>query len=196
MFKVQNIYGGYPAGAEWINNGGYVVAYCPNHPNAMKDGTILKHRIVMSAFLNRPLVKGEIVHHVNRVKTDNEVSNLKIVYSDLEHTREHHIKQTKEEKIRKQIEWQKKNPDKVKAAQKRNREKHREKRMEYNRKYRDANREKLRAYDRRKYAEEKMKKLQEKGLVNKEVAKLSPETEEKRRSLEEKYRDHYRRETE
>ena len=163
MSELEKLKEKHQLGGEWTLNTGYVVVYCPTHPNVMKDGSILKHRLIMSAFLQRPLKKGEIVHHINEDKTDNNINNLKLLHSDLEHSHEHHTPQTKEERREKQYEWRRKNPDKVKAIHRRFREKHRLKRIEYNRKYRKLNREKLREYDRKKYAERKLKLQEEKA---------------------------------
>lgn len=48
------------------------------HPNASQDGTIFEHRLVMSQFLNRPLLDNENVHHINGDRKDNRIENLEL----------------------------------------------------------------------------------------------------------------------
>lgn len=56
---------------------GYVLVYCPEHPNA-RSGYIQEHRLVMSNYLCRPLDDFEHVHHLNENKTDNRIENLEL----------------------------------------------------------------------------------------------------------------------
>jgi hypothetical protein len=57
---------------------GYVRIYFPEHPNAMSDGQVLEHIMIMATHLNRPLTKDEEVHHRNGVKDDNQIDNLEL----------------------------------------------------------------------------------------------------------------------
>ena len=64
---------------------GYILVYCPTHPNAMKDGYIAEHRLVMSNHIRRPLKKEERVHHINNNKSDNRLENLQLFSTEKEH---------------------------------------------------------------------------------------------------------------
>jgi hypothetical protein len=65
-------------GGRIIDANGYVMVYEPNHPNTTKKGYIGEHRLVMSKYLERPLTKGENVHHKDGNRQNNELSNLEL----------------------------------------------------------------------------------------------------------------------
>jgi hypothetical protein len=51
-------------------------------------GRQFEHRVVAEAKIGRPLAPGEVVHHINGVKSDNRPENLEIL-SNEEHSRRH-----------------------------------------------------------------------------------------------------------
>lgn len=71
------------------NSNGYIAVHYPEHPNNV-DGWILKHRLVMENHLGRYLEPDEVVHHVNEIKTCNEVWNL-FLTDEIEHTFIHRL---------------------------------------------------------------------------------------------------------
>ncbi len=77
-------------GGRSTDKDGYVLIYKPGHPNSRKPDCryILEHRFVMSQHIGRPLKDGEVVHHRNKVKSDNRIENLQLFSENSEHLRE------------------------------------------------------------------------------------------------------------
>lgn len=66
-----------------IKGSGYTTAQgykilSKKHPNSSKRGQILEHKLVMSEYLGRPLLKHETVHHKNGIRNDNRIENLEL----------------------------------------------------------------------------------------------------------------------
>ena len=81
-------------GKKTINSKGYVRIYFPDHPKSDKWGYILEHDLIMECYIGRWLRDNEIVHHKNDIKTDNRISNLKLMTRS-EHAKLHIIERLK-----------------------------------------------------------------------------------------------------
>lgn len=64
------------------------VVYCPTHPNAHKNGSVYYHRLVKEVEIGRYLKDGEIVHHRDGDKDNDDPKNLKVEKHG-DHTRKH-----------------------------------------------------------------------------------------------------------
>ena len=61
------------------NHYGYVLIWKPEHPFCNSTGYIMEHRFVMEQHIGRYLKQGEVVHHINKNKSDNRVENLELM---------------------------------------------------------------------------------------------------------------------
>ena len=62
----------------FLDGCGYVKIKKEGHSNSKRFGRILEHVFVMSEHLGRPIRKGETIHHINGIKTDNRIENLEL----------------------------------------------------------------------------------------------------------------------
>lgn len=70
---------------------GYIVVLAPSDPEADSRGYVYEHRLVARGILGRPLVGGEVVHHIDGDKTNNAPDNLQVFTSQSEHMRHHYV---------------------------------------------------------------------------------------------------------
>jgi len=66
-------------GHEKKRSDGYIKVYVPDHPHASADGYVMKHTLVMERHIGRFLREDEVVHHVNHVRSDNRLENLRLM---------------------------------------------------------------------------------------------------------------------
>ena len=63
----------------------YILIYKPDHPFTECKGYIREHRLVMEQILSRYLDPKEVVHHINGIRYDNRIENLKLFANHSEH---------------------------------------------------------------------------------------------------------------
>lgn len=79
-------------GGKYKRISGYIMILKPNHPNCNSQGYVLESRLVMEKHLDRYLEPEEVVHHINRIKDDNRIENLKLFKNNVIHLKHHHPK--------------------------------------------------------------------------------------------------------
>jgi len=66
-------------GGRCIVRGGYIDIFKPDHPFARGGKYVKEHRLVMEKRIGRFLSQKEQVHHINGIKDDNRIENLKLI---------------------------------------------------------------------------------------------------------------------
>lgn len=67
----------------------YKQVYKPNHPKARSNGCVLEHRYVAEIKIGRYLEDGEVVHHIDEDKSNNDADNLVVFVTQDDHARFH-----------------------------------------------------------------------------------------------------------
>lgn len=100
-----------PENLNWDKNGnwkggvikrkdGYILIRIASIPQKATGARYkLQHRVVMERKLGRPLLRSEVVHHINHNKSDNRIKNLKVI-SQSKHATEHYKERKKDKKGR------------------------------------------------------------------------------------------------
>lgn len=71
------------------NYAGYIQIKDRSHPFCDANGYVMEHRIKIEKKIGRFLEKKEQVHHINGIKNDNRIKNLKLFRSASDHRKEH-----------------------------------------------------------------------------------------------------------
>lgn len=70
-------------------DGEYIVVHAPYHPKKRQRNVILQHRDVYEKYHNCCLLSFTEIDHINGIKTDNRIENLRPCYKE-QHTKRHH----------------------------------------------------------------------------------------------------------
>lgn len=70
---------------------GYILLYIPNHPRSDERGYVKEHIVIMEKHIGQKLDCDKVIHHINGIKTDNRIENLKLM-SNSEHMKYHALK--------------------------------------------------------------------------------------------------------
>lgn len=66
-------------GHEKKRSDGYIKVYAPDHPHCTADGYVMKHILVIEQSIGRYLTNKECVHHINHIRDDNRLENLRLM---------------------------------------------------------------------------------------------------------------------
>ncbi|QNK82564.1 HNH endonuclease signature motif containing protein [Nakamurella sp. PAMC28650] len=72
-------------GGRTVDKSGYILLKDDDHPYRSAAGYVREHRVVMEQELGRYLSPGEVVDHINGVKGDNRLENLRVFPTNAAH---------------------------------------------------------------------------------------------------------------
>lgn len=75
-------------GGRMADKHGYILVHRPEHPEANRHGYVREHRLVMEEKLGRPLLREEVVHHLDDDTGNNHPDNLHLYESNGVHLAE------------------------------------------------------------------------------------------------------------
>lgn len=68
---------------------GYIAFYMPEHHLASSSGLVFEHQLKAEEKLGRKLLDGEVVHHIDKNRSDNAYDNLIVFETKADHTAFH-----------------------------------------------------------------------------------------------------------
>lgn len=68
---------------------GYYQYYIPDHHLASKSGLVYEHQLAAEEKLDRELQPGEVVHHIDRNRKNNDLNNLIVFKTSADHSAYH-----------------------------------------------------------------------------------------------------------
>lgn len=86
---IQKVYRDKRQGKKKRAINGYILVKDYNNPNRDSHNDILEHKLVMSNYLGRLILNGEIIHHIDFNRQNNDISNLYLYKNRSEHTKMH-----------------------------------------------------------------------------------------------------------
>ena len=75
-------------------NNGYIYIFKPNHPFAKGKGYVAEHRTKVEEALGYILPRGTFLHHINKRRNDNRISNL-MAFKNISSHNKYHSSPTK-----------------------------------------------------------------------------------------------------
>lgn len=76
-------------GGIYISTWGYIYIYQPNHPFADNRRCVRRSHLTMEKIIGRYIQRGEIVHHINKIRDDDRPENLQLFSNQSEHRKFH-----------------------------------------------------------------------------------------------------------